>query len=248
MTESLPSMTKPAAFFIDFDGTLVGIVEKYDEVIVEPRVRVILSGLADRLDGAVAILSGRPLATIDQFLRPLVLPVAAEHGAVRRDAAGVVHRDFPGRQSIATAAARLAPFAAAHEGIALEQKESSVALHYRRRPELKAEAEAAARAAMAGLPDIELLPGKMVFEVKAAGIHKGDALKAFMAEVPFCGRLPVVIGDDRTDEDAFGAANALGGISIKIGAGETLAQYRTSRPAFLHWLAGIAQVTDRVCD
>ncbi|MEG6510225.1 trehalose-phosphatase [Methyloligella sp. 2.7D] len=228
-------MTSNAAFFIDFDGTLVAIAERPDLVVVEPRALELLKALYERFDGAVAIQTGRSLAVIDDFLKPLKLPVAAEHGSVRRDVSGEVHRGFAGKESIETAAERLAPVAEAHEGLLLERKESSIALHYRRRPELEGLCREAVSEALKGLAHVQLLEGKMVLEIKAEGLDKGRSLKAFMEEEPFKGRIPVMIGDDVTDEYGFDAANALGGLSIKIGDGETKAKYRTSREGFFAW-------------
>ena len=80
--------------------------------------------------------------------------------------------------------------------------------------------------------------GKMVVEVKPAAAHKGTALRRLAAEPPFAGRRPLMFGDDTTDEDAIEAAQALGGIGIKVGAGATAAELRTPDPAALRaWLA-----------
>jgi trehalose 6-phosphate phosphatase len=242
MIKSLPSVTAPAAFFIDFDGTLVAIAERPDLTHVEPSSVLLLEGLCARFGDAVAIVSGRPLSAIDAFLAPLKMAVAAEHGAVRRDAQGRVHRDLEATKAVAAAGARLKPFAAAHEGLVLEMKESSAALHYRQRPELRALAERAAEEALAGLGGVQLLRGKMVLEIKPEGIDKGKAIEAFLQETPFRGKPPVMIGDDVTDEYGFRAVNERGGFSIKIGAGDTAAAYRTEREGFLRWLAALAGV------
>src|SRR5918996_295207 len=93
MPRPLPQPSTNAAFFIDFDGTLVQIASRPELVEVEPRARELLEGLRDRYDNAVAIVTGRSLATIDSFLAPLVLPIAAEHGSVRRDATGRIHEN-----------------------------------------------------------------------------------------------------------------------------------------------------------
>jgi len=240
---SLPSVTEGAAFFIDFDGTLVDIAERPHLVHVEPRVLDMLRGLTARLDGAVAILTGRPLATVDDFLSPLTLPAGAEHGAVRRDSRGKVHRDFEGRENLKAVGETLERFVAQNDGLELERKESSVALHYRRRPDLADAAKREVGAAVDDAPELHVLDGKMVLEVKVDGLDKGLALEAFMSEEPFAGRVPVMIGDDVTDEYAFAAANKAGGISIKIGEGDTLAQYRAERADFIDWVEGFAKAS-----
>jgi len=75
-------------------------------------------------------------------------------------------------------------------------------------------------------PALALQPGKCVVEIKPQGIDKGEAVRAFMREAPFTGRIPVFVGDDLTDEKGFVAVNAMQGISVKIGQGSSQARYR----------------------
>ena len=84
---------------------------------------------------------------------------------------------------------------------------------------------------------IGLVHGKMVVELKTTVRTKADAIGDFMDKTPFAGRMPVFFGDDVTDEDGFEAVNSRGGISIKIGEGETIASVRLpDTAAFRHWL------------
>jgi trehalose 6-phosphate phosphatase len=230
----LPTFPANAAFFIDFDGTLAALAEDPALVRVEARAMRLLEALRTRTEGAVAIVTGRPLATLDRMLAPFVLPVAAEHGAVRRDAARRLHAGAEGRVAVEQAVERLQSQADRHSGLLLERKTASVALHYRKRPELEAYCAQAVQAVLADIPGLDLIPGKMVFEIKLPGADKGKAVEAFLQEAPFAGRVPIMIGDDVTDEYAFAAVNRLGGISIKIGEGETVAAYRlATREDFL---------------
>ena len=237
MSKSLPRLEADAAFFIDFDGTLVAIAARPDLVRVEPGLIALLRRLMGRFGGAVAVVTGRPLATVDALLAPLKLPVAAEHGSVRRDATGVVHGDGESAATMALVAARLEPLVEANPGLLLERKTASIALHYRQRPELGEMCAEAVQAATADMPELSVLPGKMVYEVRPQGADKGTAVEAFLGEAPFAGRVPVYIGDDVTDEHAFAAVNARGGVTIKLGEGETLATYRAAREDFLDWCA-----------
>jgi trehalose 6-phosphate phosphatase len=241
MSKPLPSVGRNTAFFIDFDGTLVEIAPRPGLVHVEPRVREVLQALSDRFGRAVAVVTGRPLDVVDGFLAPLTLAVAAEHGSFRRDASGRVHADERGVEAVDAAEARLAGLVEANPGLMLERKRVSVALHYRERPELSELCRAAAEDAVAGSDALVLLPGKMVFELKPKGVDKGVAVRAFLDEAPFAGRVPVYIGDDVTDEHAFAAVNALGGITIKIDDGDTQAHYRTDRPGLFAWLERLTE-------
>ena len=128
----------------------------------------------------------------------------------------------------------------------LRRKRSSIALHYRARPELKDACVAAIDGATDDLGGIHILRGKMVIEAKAGSSNKGDAIDAFLGEPPFAGRVPLFAGDDVTDEDAFAVVNRRGGISIKVGPGETSASYRAgSIDDFLGWLELIADDLER---
>ena len=236
MTENLPDVQSASAFFFDFDGTLVALAPRPDLVAVEPHVREVLDALAVQFDGAVAVVTGRPLDVVDGFLAPVALPIAAEHGSIRRDSRGALHIDEGNEEAVAAAHAALEPFAEDNAGLILERKRSSIALHYRQRPELAALCERAVQGVVAENLGLVILPGKMVFELKPKGIDKGDAVRAFLEEVPFQGRTPIFIGDDVTDEHAFEVVNALGGLSVKIDEGDTHAHFRTDRKGLFEWL------------
>lgn len=236
MTDNLPDIPPESAFFFDFDGTLVEIAPRPELVAVEPKVREVLEGLAVKYDGAVAIVTGRPLDAVDGFLAPIQLATAAEHGSIRRDATGALHVDEGNAEAVEAAYAILRPFAEANDGMILERKRSSIAIHYRQRPDLAGPCEGLVQEAVAQNPALVILPGKMVFELKPKGVDKGEAVRAFLGEAPFQGRTPVFMGDDVTDEHAFEVVNALGGLSIKIDDGETIANYRTDRKGLFDWL------------
>jgi trehalose 6-phosphate phosphatase len=239
MAQALPPVSANAAFFIDFDGTLVAIAPRPDLVVVEPEVIRVLERLSKRFGRAVAVISGRPLDVIDDFLAPLKLAVAAEHGSIRRDADGHVHADTRNIEAVKVVVERLKPLVEANPGLLLERKQTSVALHYRQRPELAKICEKAVGEALSGTTGLVILRGKMVYELRPKGLDKGTAVKAFLDEAPFKGRVPIYMGDDVTDEDAFRAVNDLGGITIKIDDGDTTAQYRTDRKGLFAWMDGL---------
>lgn len=231
----LPCIGPRTALFLDFDGTLADLAAQPEAVQVSPELIPVLRQLAQQLGGALAIVSGRKLADLDGFLAPLQLPCAAEHGAQRRSLQGeVIRLASPDLQQAVRLATELAD---RHPGLRVEVKAAAVALHYRHAPELQALALRVMLEAANRTPGVELLRGKAVFEVKPAGISKGTAIQAFMAQAPFAGRRPLFAGDDTTDEAGFSAVQRLGGHGIKVGTGATLARYRCAEPAALrHWL------------
>lgn len=225
------------AWFLDFDGTLVEIAARPEHVVVEDAARLALARLQAMTGGAVAIVTGREIHAIDAFLAPLVLPVAGVHGLTRRNASGVVRQPETDMRFLAEARTALAPLMAELDGLLIETKSTSLALHYRARPDAEARCLAAMEALASRSPETHLLRGKMVIELRAGGADKGTAVAEFLDEAPFRGRRPFFAGDDVTDEDAFRLVNARGGISIKIGPGETAAVARCPDTAtFLAWL------------
>jgi len=229
------------AIFLDFDGTLADIAEHPDAVSVPQATREVLARLKRSTQGALAIVTGRPITDIDRFLAPLYLPVAGVHGLERRAAQGTISLAPIDPRTFDFVRGRLEAFAGAHPGLFLEVKQGSMALHFRQRPELGSACTAAVHEAINGARGFEILHGKMVVEVKAGEATKADAVAAFMNEVPFRGRLPLFAGDDVTDEDAFEEIQRAKGISIKIGGGATAALFRSEgTAAFREWLGLLA--------
>lgn len=225
---------QPCALFLDFDGTLAELASTPDAVVIPPSLPSMLGMLQQCFDGALAIVSGRPVAQLDTFLAPLQLTSAGTHGAERRLANGpLVQMPVPSLAAIEAAAAALA---VRDPRLVVERKHGAVALHYRRAPERAALCLDTMQAVARELPGVTVLHGKMVVEVKAANLDKGGAIHDFMHLPPFAGRIPVFIGDDVTDESGFAVVHAARGVSIKVGAGTTLARYRLSDPAAVHLL------------
>ena len=225
------TLSPSCALFLDFDGTMVDLAAQPHAVEVPQPLIVLLRGLHELLQGAVAVISGRPIAQLDTFLQPLQLAAAGVHGAERRRADGTLQWLDTHPLELAEQAARA--LAAQHPGLLVEIKRGSVALHYRQRPALEALCLRAMQAAVDASPGLTLLRGKMVAEAKPGGASKGQAIEAFLAEPPFAGRTPVFIGDDVTDEAGFSTVQRLGGVGIKVGEGTTVAMRRLPHPAAL---------------
>jgi trehalose 6-phosphate phosphatase len=212
------------ALFLDLDGTLAAIAMRPELARVPPDIVTLVHELHRRTAGATAIVSGRSLADIERMMTPLRLPAAGQHGAERRRADGTVTRVVADMTALAAMRVQLFGLIVRHPRLLLEQKSSALALHYREAPDLvEACGDAVRDAIRPHAAGFEVLAGKMVLEIKPRGSDKGAAIRAFMAEPPFSGRQPVFAGDDVTDECGFEAVNALAGVSIKIGEGETAA-------------------------
>ncbi|WP_298214024.1 trehalose-phosphatase [Acidovorax sp.] len=232
----LPTLTTANALFLDFDGTLTELAPRPEAVRVASGLVPTLLALHTHLGGALAIVTGRPESDIDGFLAPLRLPLASEHGAQYRLSDTSLPATPPPDLSHVLAAVN--GLAMQHPELLIETKRASIALHYRQAQHLQALCLETIERAMQGMDGVELLRGKCVFEVKPRGVHKGQAIKDFMTQPPFAGRIPVFVGDDVTDEAGFAAVLALGGWGIKVGEGPTLAQHRCMTPAALRgWLS-----------
>ena len=225
-----------AALFLDLDGTLAPIAARPEDVRPDPRRNTLLTKLAQRLHGRLAVVSGRSLDDIDRILEGRIACVAAIHGLVRRDAHGVVG-EAPPHPGLAAARAALIDFVAADPRLLMEDKSLSLTLHYRLAPDRAQEAVDLAER-LATVTGLALQPGDMVVELRTPGASKGDAIRAFMAETPFRGARPVFLGDDMTDEHGFFAAQQLGGYGVLVGPPRrTTARYRMEGvEATLAWL------------
>lgn len=243
MASALPPFERDWAFFLDIDGTLLDIAPTPSAVHTLRADTKLVAALYDKADAALALVSGRSLAMIDELFSPLKLPAAGQHGVERRDVRGRLHRPSYSADMLERAADMIRSFAERHTGLVFENKGYSMALHYRLAPRLAGAAHAVVREAARAVGEgVEVQRGKMVAELKPAGHDKGRAIEAFMHEKPFAGRTPVFLGDDLTDEHGFRMVERMGGHSIKVGAGQSAARWRLANPAaaraWLHeWLA-----------
>lgn len=239
------------AYFLDVDGTLIEIAERPDAVLVPRDLVALLDRLRRVTAGACALVSGRSIAAIDGLFAPAKLAASGLHGVEWRGADGVLHH-VAGSDPVAIEASALdRALAAARVSLdglvrrfpelGLEDKGVALALHYRAAPALADEVLARTAAIVASHPALVAQRGKMVVELKPAGIDKGVAVRRFMADPPFAGRRPVFVGDDLTDEHGFAAVNAADGISICVGdRAPSRARFRLhSVGDALRWLAGI---------
>lgn len=219
----LSELVRPA-LFLDFDGTLVEIAAGPDEIVVPERLAERIGALAERLEGRLALVSGRSLKDIERHLGPLELCRAGSHGGDCRRADGTSLGVEPDPLP-ETAVAALVDFAE-ERGLSYEPKTHGGALHFRGVPQAGDPARVFAER-LAERHDLTVKAGKSVIELVRPGADKGGAVRAFMEEPGFAGSTPVFVGDDLTDEDGFAAAEELGGFGVIVGdRAETRARFR----------------------
>lgn len=227
---------EPLALFLDFDGTLVDIAPTPDGIFVPPMLAEKLHALRDRLEGRLALVSGRAIVDLERHLGALEIARAGSHGSDCRTAEGTVLGDAAAGlpQAVLDEIAR---FAAA-EGFATEDKPHGAALHFRADPSLEPKGLTFANE-LAAENGLQVKRGKCVIELVQSGADKAGAVHNFMAAPPFAGATPVFVGDDVTDEDGMRAAVELGGFGIAVGdrVSEN-AKYGLASPAAVQqWLS-----------
>jgi trehalose 6-phosphate phosphatase len=223
------------ALFLDFDGTLVEIAATPDGIAVPDRLGAALFDLSKRLDGRLALVSGRAIPDLEHHLGPLQVARAGSHGMARELSDGTALGKLA--EPLPASAYDLVRSFARDTGFALEEKQHGAALHYRADPDLEPHGLAFAQE-LASAHGLEIKRGKCVIELVRPGASKAGAVSAFMEIAPFAGAVPVFIGDDITDEDGFAAAESLGGFGILVGErSPSAARYQLADPLAVHdWL------------
>ena len=223
------------ALFLDFDGTLVDIAAEPGAIDVPGKLADALHTLRDRVDGRLALVTGRALDDLSTHLGEVPVCRAGSHGASRLLADG----SRLGAEPIALSEAcvrELRDYASKH-GLFYEEKSHGGALHFRAQPE-KAGATLDFAREVAARHDLCVTSGKGVAELVRPGADKAGAVRAFMAEAPFAGAMPIFIGDDTTDEDGMVAAIEFAGFGIAVGERVSkAARYHLEDVAAVHkWL------------
>ncbi len=238
---SPPLPEAASGWFLDIDGTILELAPTPSAVQVADSLPQMIRRLHEQSGGALALITGRPVSDVDRLFPGLSLPVAGQHGLERRDALGAIHRHPPEDADLPWLAALVKATVARIDGVWVEDKGLSIAVHFRANPAARGAVEGALRAVVvdAGAA-LMLQPGKCVLEIKPAGRDKGTAIQEFMAERPFLGRRPVFVGDDITDEYGFRVVNELAGITVKVGEGDSCAKWRLDSVNAVHaWLARV---------
>jgi trehalose 6-phosphate phosphatase len=218
------------ALFLDVDGTLLEIAATPDRVRVPASLRNTLQLTFARERGALALLSGRSLAELDELFAPCRFPASGKHGLEVRLPSGMVIRPAIDPAALDRARRWLGILRKEHRGLLLEDKGVALAMHFRLAPRLEPEVERVMDALATELGEYFILRrGKCVLELMPRDFSERSAIELFMQQREFAGRTPVFVGDDPTDEVGFEAVNEMGGHTIRVGnLEETAARYRFS--------------------
>jgi len=220
------------ALLLDYDGTLVPFVEDPELAQPEEELLDLLRGLGSSGGNEVAIVSGRPRRDLEEWFGQLPVALVAEHGVWLRTRGGEWRML---KELRAEWKERVRPILQLYvdrlPGALLEEKEFSMAWHYRR-----ADAEQGSRRArelmdaLAGFTRnvaVQVLEGNKVLEVRNTGVSKGTAAVEWLAAVG--PNFVLAIGDDRTDEDLFRALPTTA-YSVRVGLAQTAARYYVNSP------------------
>ncbi|MGO1298687.1 MAG: trehalose-phosphatase [Vibrio sp.] len=233
MNKTLPPLPfDNVALFFDFDGTLVELQATPEAVIVDDELRTLLQSLGREVNQALALISGRSLDSLDHLLAMPTVNVSGSHGMQFR--CGSSEDTFLHPETITLPDSLIKDcqrFCQQHD-LLLEDKPLTVAIHYRSKPEMENQVETYLQQLSERFASLNLSiqAGKSIRELKPTGINKASALDYFMNQAEFKGRTPWYFGDDVTDEDAFTWINERHGVSVKIGDGESNAQYQLTSP------------------
>ncbi|MBA2127613.1 trehalose-phosphatase [Hyphomicrobium methylovorum] len=240
--EEVLAARKPVALYLDIDGTLLDMALTPTTVRVPPDLASLLEKLSERLSGALAVVTGRRIAEADELLTPLKFTAAGVHGAEMRLAPEAKTQSLSPTFSPALKR-EIKAVVEALPGVVLEDKGGGVALHYRLAPELHSSLLISLRALAPKHPgQFAICEGRMVIELLPVGFSKGRALERLSVLPAFENRIPIMIGDDIADADAFEIARAQGGFGLKV-AGENFALSEatfTGPSDVLAWLDGLS--------
>lgn len=242
------------AIFLDYDGTLTPIVDDPSEARLSPDTRRVLQRLADLC--TVAVVSGRDRWDVQNLVEMKDLIYAGSHGFDVAGPKGVSERR--GEEylpALDEAARRMEEAVAELDGAYVERKRFAVAVHFRKaEPGAEPRIEEWARRTQAEIPELRLTGGKKIFELRPdLEWDKGKALLHLLEVLGFgkekSRAVPVYIGDDLTDEDAFRVIRSHGlGIVVRGEDDErpTAARYALEDPGEVReFLESLVEIMER---
>lgn len=213
----------------DFDGTLAPIADHPAQVSPDRAALGALQSLAALRQSFAGVISGRSLADLKERLGPQPrLRLIGSHGGESHDGRMLVSPSGAMLDTLATVRAEVSRLADAVPGAWAEVKPLGVAIHYRQSPILEvAPLLESIERTVRGLEGVRVLHGKRVVELLVGGGDKGLAILNLKHATAASHVL--FIGDDATDEDAFSVLGPLD-MSIKVGPGDSKAQFRVESP------------------
>lgn len=223
----------PLQIFLDYDGTLTPIVSRPEHAVLDPHTRQAIQTLARRYP--VAVISGRELADVKARVNLPQLYYAGNHGfEIAGPAGSGINWQIGGEyaQALDALHQNLRERLPRQDGLILEHKHYSLSIHYRLLSEdALPELRRILSSTLEAWPQLQLRSGKKVFEIRPdIDWHKGKAMLRLIevfSALDDSTALPVFIGDDLTDEDAFRELRDRG-IGILVGQDdrETAAHFR----------------------
>lgn len=214
---------------LDYDGTLVDFTLNPRTATPDAALLSLLDTLARKPGVSVHLISGRPWESLEHFFGKMPIGLHAEHGLFTRQPGSTEWKARTPLPPVWMESIRrvLMELVRRTDGAVLEVKTGALAFHYRAtEPELgrRRVEELRARLSRHELAEtFEVLEGSRVIEVRQRGINKGVVVPSILEGAP--GAAVIALGDDRTDEDLFGAM-PVGAITIHVGSGRSVARYR----------------------
>jgi len=220
---------------LDYDGTLVPIAELPSLAAPTPQVLALLRKLTDAPATAVHVVTGRSQEAIEPWLGQLLIWLHVEHGLRSRQPDGTWLPFRHERPAMFERAAQImSKYIDRMRGALIERKAASVSFHYRRvNPTVAAGSLLMLRHELRESlgPEVQLLEGHKVLEVRLSDVGKMLAVRLALNHAP-PNSIVLAAGDDRTDEDMFGALPK-GAVSIHVGSGASAARLRVDSPSTL---------------
>jgi len=236
-------------FFIDYDGTLVPLVDKPELAVPSRAIRRLLADMAAIPSFRVAVVSGRDRDFLAKHL-PDVVTIVAEHGACIRRAGELEELHLVDETSYRSLRDNvyqvMSDFESRIPGSLIEEKQFGLVWHYRMADPIFAHQQALVLAdTLGGLLQhtaLGVLMSKKAVEVRHVGVNKGEAVRAILDDDDFDPRSDALftLGDDRTDEDMFRVYPEVN-LSIGAGDGATAASYTIDQPRLVELLADLTR-------
>ncbi|MGE8643378.1 trehalose-phosphatase [Acinetobacter vivianii] len=235
LRDKLSSNYNKPCLFLDIDGTLADFQLDPNDCFIPAKTLNTLEKIISNKIPVVAI-TGRDIDSARKLFESLDLPIAALHGLdiyLGKEKKLHASKNF---LEISYIYNMLTKACIPYPDLLIENKKSSIALHYRKAPALESIAKKIILESQQVFPNLKLIQGKFVYELIPAQANKGLAIEEVLAHFNQHDLyIPVFIGDDVTDEDGFYFVNQVeDGISIKVGQGLTHARYQLQDTKQVH--------------